>query len=578
MSVPAWLTPRRAAGALVALWLLRAVPVHAQEIPSAEEERAKRLGFYFSIAMHRLGARSFANGIGVEVDRPPVLGAPFSVTGPQVDGTFDERSVLGFGLGFRLRKDNGSIEADYFQWDQRQDLRTEPGDGKVIASSLASPLAGFYEDQGNPYVPGGLDGLVDGFEAGQLSERSEGPDGDGVRVVTDGAEDINYNGEADFIRFDTSDLIVGQLETDFQRLDVDYKRRVKKTRRFALEGVLGLRLATVQQNTDLAYRELGSFAVYIDDEGCPPTTPTCDEDRLLIVMDGDGDGETRTVDNEPDGDGFLDNLGDSNNLAHDRLESVDTVSEDRIVASIDTAGVGLKLGVNGTFELGRKWRLRGGVAVALMAADTAWTYRETFLSERDRYPNFIDWDLNGDGLYNNGDFDFDGSCDLNGDGVYDQGELAACGAPDVGDQNWVLANGGQVQVRMRSGAESSVVRTPSGLQSDAYSVAQGRFGIVRPGDPIPESERNTDVLRETSILHDVRGSSSDLLPMLDLQASVEYQFSRFAHVGFGLQSIRWLGAGAFRDLANDVVGGRGDELSGDFGLDGWFVKLTIVPR
>jgi len=569
MSVSAWVSPRRVAAAVLALVALRALPVHAQEVPTPEQERLKRLGFYFSVSMHRLGARNFANGLAVEVDRPPVLGAPYAVDGPQKDGTFDNRSNVGFNLGFRLRNNHGAIEADFFQWDQRQDLRTEAGPGKALANSLASPQAGFYEDQGNPFTPGALDGLVDGFEGGSLAERTEGPDGDRFNLVTDGAEDINYNGTADFIRFDTSDVIVGQLKTDYQRFDVDYKRRLKKMRRFELEGVAGLRLASVQQNTDMAYRQLGSFAVFIDDEGCPQNMPTCNEGGTLQpVIDGDGDGETRNTENEADGDGFLDGPGDQNRRAADRLEHVDTVSEDRIIASLDTAGVGLKLGLNGVFELGKKWRLRGGVAVALMSSDSAWQYRETFTSERDRFPNFIDWDLNGDGVYNNLDFDFDDSC---------EGDLTGCDV-EQGDLDWVAANGGQVNVRMRSGAADSVVDRPQGTNANAYDPRFGNFGILHPGDPVPESERNTDVLRETSLLHDVDGSSSGFTPMLDLQVAAEYQFSRFASVGVGLQSTRWFGAGAFRDVANDVIQGSSNDLSGDFALDGWFVRLTIVPR
>ena len=48
----------------------------------------------------------------------------------------------------------------------------------------------------------------------------------------------------------------------------------------------------------------------------------------------------------------------------------------------------MKFGLDGRYELSKKWSLRGGFAVSLLSTDTEWSYRETFRSERDRYLNF----------------------------------------------------------------------------------------------------------------------------------------------------------------------------------------------
>src|SRR5204863_8595283 len=117
------------------------------------------------------------------------------------------------------------------------------------------------------------------------------------------------NGLADFIRFTTADRVVGNMHTDFQKFDLDWMRPMKRLRRFSLDSRLGLRLASLNQEMDLAYRELGSFAVYSDTEGAAgqserTTVPTCP--RINNVVDGDGDGETQVANNEADGDGFMD--------------------------------------------------------------------------------------------------------------------------------------------------------------------------------------------------------------------------------------------------------------------------------
>lgn len=522
-----------------------------------EQAVNRRIGFYFGVRLTKLSTLGQANGIGYVVDPPAQPGFPFPVIGKAVDADIHSRLNLEFFVGFRLRT-LGNVEASYMQWNEEQDLLTIPTAGKAIANTLASPLAGFDED-----VDG--DGDASGFEGGTASEtRDTRPV---IDAVTDGAEDVNFNGQADFVRFGTSDRIVGNAATNYQVFDVDFTRRLKQMRRFSLDWRAGLRVASLSQNHDIGYRDIGSFAVYRDDEpdrastlwSClnyrnPPPTPS-------TVQDGDGDGESTQT--EADGDGFLD--GNCNVDIQDKLETVDTVSEDRIVAEIRTRGQGIKLGLDGKFELTPKWRLFGNVAVSVVSSKTEYTYRESFTSERDRYLNFIDWDFNGDGVYNNWDLDFDNSCSH-------EDLPEECRITD----NDGVAIAGSLGVTMRTGAGSSVVPNPRGLNASAYRGPN--FGVLREGDPVGESERNRDTIKEYTQLHDIAGDASGIHPVLDLNVGFEWQFSRFANVGFGLRSTRWFQAGRFRDLADDVVAGRSPEGGGDFNMTGAYVTLTIVPR
>ena len=534
----------------------------AQEVLTPEQEAAKRLGFYFALSLEGTTQQGMANGIGVIVDRPTLSGL-FDTAGPEVDGEFQNRLGFGFKLGFRLRNDKGRIEGNYWHFDEGQNLLTIAPAGKRIANTLASASAGFHEDIGRGGGGGGPDGLVTGFEAGVLSEV-----GNEVNdFVLDGAEDWNFNGRADFIRFATSDRIVGSMETDLKLFDVDYIRTLKRLRRFHLDGRVGLRLARLTQQTDLAYREIGSFAVYKDDEPAPGPNRPCGMMINAMFQDGDGDG-TEMTRPEPDGDGFMD--GDCDGFVHDELDSVETVSEDRILARIDTSGLGLRVGVDGHFQLSKKWSLSGGIALNLMATDVEYRYREVFISERDAYLNFIDWDLNGDGVYDNRDLDFDGSCaDL---------PPEQC-VPDVSDSAALVAMG-FVETAMRAGVQNSVVSNPIGLtQSNSFDPAAGNAGRLRRGDAIPESERNRDILREVSVLKDVAGNDDGFSPMLDLNIGMEYQFSRFARLDFGMRASRWFGAGRFRTLANDVISESGIDITdGDFTTNGYYIRLTVVPR
>ena len=557
------------------------MPLHvrAQEaaVPAAEAS-ARKLGFYFGMSLEKLSQLGQANGIGVIVDPPSVLGGNFSVSGPEIDGDIRSRWALGFKLGFRLRKDHGSIEGRFFQWDEQQDLYREAGDGKAIANTLASPQAGFSEDIGLETFQGAPDGSVTYFEAGTLSEGSEAAD-----FTADGAEDLNFNRQPDFIRFATSDRVVGELKTDFQIFDLDYVRQLKQLKRLTLDGRVGLRAASVHQVTDLGYREIGAFAAYSDDEGgtrvSERTSPTgCGSST---VVDGDGDGELTDAQNEPDGDGFMD--GNCNSRVNDRIESVETITEDRIVADIKATGIGLHVGVDGRFDLAKKWRLSGAIGVGLLAGETEFRYREMFTSERDRYPNFIEWDLNKDGLYDNRDLDFDGSC---------AGLPIELCIPDDADANALPlsdARGGYFpQPLIRNGVHytytSNDIIGTGGRLRDPLGVNESAFygqwaGRIYEGDPIPESERNRDILRETTLLEDVAGKASGLQPMLDINLGLEYQFSKFAHFDFGVRSTRWFGAGSFRSVANQVV--AGDEVTaddGDFSLTGMYFTITITPR
>lgn len=549
---------------ILAALVLLALPAaaSAQEVLTPEEEALKRLGFYFALSLESTSQRGMANGIGVVVDEPARSGL-FDTQGPEVDGDFDDRFNFGFKLGFRLRNDKGRIEANYFQFDEAENLLTIAPEGKRIANTLTSPGAGFFEDVGSFDVLGGPDGTVRGVEGGFSSEVNELADS-----VRDGAEDYNFNGVPDFIRFDTSDRIVGSIETDLKLFDVDYLRPLKRMRRFDLHGRIGLRLARLSQITDLAYRDPSTFAVYSDTEADnnEPRQRPCGVNVSGTVQDGDGDGDG-PMDFEPDGDGFMN--GDCDGMLEDRLQSVEIVSEDRIIARIDTEGWGLRLGVDGHYRLGKKWSVSGALTVNLMATDVEYRYLETFTSERDAYLNYIEWDLNGDGVYDNRDFDFDGSC-------ADLAPGTPC-VPTDADSNALLGQGG-VSTPMRSGVEASVVNRPQGLSVEGSFRAEN-FGTLRHGDAIPESERNRDVVRQVSVLKDVAGTEDGFTPMLDLSVGAEYQFSRFARLDFGLRASRWFGAGRFRNLAGDVLaGGAVDAMDGDFTTDGYYIRLTVVPR
>jgi hypothetical protein len=544
---------------------------------SAAEEEAGRLGFYFGMSLERMSQLGQSNGLAIETDPPdPGTAAGVSPVGPEIDGDFKGRFNLGFHLGFRLRKNHGRIEASYFQFDEKQDLRRAAAPGKVVANTLASPEAGFFEDIGTAFTAGPPDPAnpdVIGYEADVQSEGSEAAD-----LPLDGAEDWNDNTIADFIRFDVSDEIVGQLSTDYKKLDVDYIRTVKQVKKFRLDGRVGLRIASLAQTTDLAYRDVGSFAVFSDEEGEQgnrPETERC-TGSTTTVQDGDGDGERVATLNEADGDGFLD--GDCDSDVQDELDQVQTVSEDRIIASIDTEGIGIKLGVDGRYQLSKKWSVSGGLALSLMSTDQAFRYRETFTSERDRYLNFINWDFNGDGVYDNYDLDFNGSC------LRDGLSPEECD-PDGGDYNALVSGTGYVDIERLDGLECAIVgpgctgnpsATAAGMASGSYTgVNRNR---LRPDDPVPESERNNDIVREARLMADVAGSASGFEPMLDLHLGFNYQFSRFAYVTFGLRSSRWFHAGSFRSVADDVVAGRAAEADGDFSLEGYYVMLTVVPR
>ena len=550
--------------ALVAA-LAVAPPVRAQEsAPAASPEEAakKRIGFYFGLRLTKLSFAEPADDIGLLLDSPPALpGLPYPMTGDPVDVDFRSRLNLEFFVGFRLRG-SGSVEATFIQWDEKQDLFREAPADKAFFNSLASPLAGISEDLNG-------DGVVTGIEGGLLSEN----DNRAADAVLDGAEDINFSGgPAEFLKYDTSQRIVGEASTDYQSFDVDYRRSFKETKRFHLDWRAGLRIASIDQTYDIGYRQPGSFAVFVDEEedilpvayiGCAGGVPAWGRNPRN-VQDGDGDGEQNLAQNEGDGDGFLD--GNCNSEVQDRLESVSTLSEDRVIADISTTGYGVKAGLDARIDLSKnkKWRLVGSVGVSALQTSVEYRYRETFTSERDRYLNFIDWDFNHDGVYDMHDLDFDGSCD----------GLPSTACTITTDDATAIASA--LPIRYRDGIENSVVSNPAGLNSGAYRTAF--TGVLREGDPVGESERNTDILRETTVLADFEGKSSGIKPVLDMQIGFEWQFSKFAHVGFGLRSSTWFDGGKFRSIADDVAAGRTPKADGDFSLTGGYFTLTVVPR
>lgn len=531
----------------------------AQEsAPQTPEEAAeRRIGFYFGLRLAKLSFPEPADDIATIIAAPPRPGLPFDPSGARVDVDFRSRVNLEFFVGFRLRK-KGSVEATFMQWDEREDLFQDAEPGKAFANRLASPLAGIHED---------LDGDGDalGIEGGATAEN----DGRGVDPFLDGAEDINFTGAAEFLKFETSTRIRGLAATDFQAFDVDYRRTLKETRRFSLDWRAGVRIASLDQSYDIAYQQPGSFAVFIDEEpdipvaeytGCPGGNAPIQ--TASNNQDGDGDGDPLSF-LERDGDGFLN--GNCNATVSDVLTSVATLSEDRIVANIKTSGYGIKAGLDARMDLSKKWRITGSAGISALQTTTEFSYRETFVSERDRYLNFIEWDFNGDGVYDNFDLDFDGSCDRTAPAV-------SCRITAADSD----AYGASRPIFFRDGIENSVTATPQGLNRNAYRGANQ--GILRVGDPIGESERNTDILRESMVLTDVSGETKGIKPVLDLQVGLEWQFSRFAHLGFGVRSSTWFDAGKFRSIADDIAAARTPEADGDFTLVGGFVTLTVVPR
>ncbi|MEM7247916.1 MAG: hypothetical protein AAF533_21450 [Acidobacteriota bacterium] len=569
----------RSLSLLTLIALLLAGPAHGQDVLTPEQEAAKRLGFYFALSLERASPLGQSNGLGVIIDEPDP-GRPLSVVGRETDGDFGGRFDFGFQLGFRLRGKKGRVQGSFYQYDQRQSLLNQPGNGQRIANVLASPDAGFFEDIGCAVCPflntGVPDGLVRGIEVAMNGD----PDFD--QNVLDGAEDWNFNGSPDFIRFDNSDALVGVLETDFQIIDLEYVRQLKRLEKLSLDWRAGIRIASVSQLTDVGYRNFGSFAVYSDNEG--PTgasaleeTRPCGAFNNSGVQDGDGDGEASSSQNEPDGDGFLD--GDCDGLMSDSISSVPTLTEDRILANIDARGAGLRVGLDGRFDLTKKWRLAAGVSLSMLDTKVDYRYTETFTSERDRFLNFIDWDFNGDGVYDNFDLDFNGDC------LPDRPEFCFPTVADEAVLPTVMVAGrerGFVTIRSRVGARDSVIsstgparRAPNGVNDNAFMAPDQ----LRVGDPVPESERNRDTLTTTTLLNDLAGSDSGWSPMLDLNLGMEYQFSRFASLDFGLRASRWWGAGRFRELANSVVSRSDvDIMDGDFTMDGYYIRLTVVPR
>jgi hypothetical protein len=557
----------------VLLMLLGAlVPVaRAQESApeSPEVDAKKRIGFYFGLRLTKLSFAEPADDIGIVLDAPPPLpGIPFSLDGDPIDTDFRSRLNLEFFVGFRLRG-SGSVEATFIQWDEKQDLYQEAPQTNGFFNSLASPLAGLSEDMDG-------DGDVNGIEGGDLAEI----DNRAADIYADGAEDVNFSGGApEFLKFDTSDRIVGEASTDYQTFDVDYRRTFKDGGRLHLDWRAGIRIASIDQTYDVGYRQLGSFAVFVDEEldapvtayvRCPPPPAPGGRDlwgqQASSVQDGDGDGDNPSQ-FEADGDGFLD--GNCNNSIEDRLISIPTLSEDRVVANISTNGYGVKMGMDARLDLSKnkKWRLVGSVGVSALHTTVEHRWRETFTSERDRYLNFIDWDFNRDGVYDMLDLDFDGSCG---------GVASADCTPTTGDSAALGGVYAVTPIRYRDGIQASVSPTARGLNDDAYRGAND--GTIREGDPVGESERNRDILRETTLLADFEGKASGIKPVLDLQLGLEWQFSKFAHVGFGMRTSTWFDAGKFRSIADDVAAGRTPEADGNFNLTGAYVTLTVVPR
>jgi hypothetical protein len=538
-------------------------PAPAQEDYEDEGVNLEKLGFFFRLELARVTPNNVGLGLGY-IDKPPPSGEIVNpaLTGTRIDGNFGPRFDPGFSVGVRLKGNGGNVVASFWQFDQRQDFTVRPSEGWVVAHSLSSPGAGFWEswDDDNG------DGVVDendsvlGVEHGSgfltLPDGSFALDPDGQKIpvegseeadeVLDAAEDLNDSLTNEFFPFNTSSLLDSDLFVDLKTYDLEYQRILKKGRNFTFGFSSGLRYARISQRLDVLYREDSSFAVYTDTE----------EDPTGTDIDGDGDNDFGDADPN-DGEGLGDGDNDSN--FNDSMKAIDIFTQDDISAQIDVRAFGLKIGFSGKYKIAKKWSIGSRIAFSALYGSKESSIKEVFWNQRDAFPNFVDWDINGDGEVTPLDFD------LNGDGIVDL-------------DDWRLQPGQDYLIELdpndvAAGMENALI-DGSCWEVDPTS---GTI-LLRPGCPVPESERNDSIVQEIRTLRDQSGKNSTLFTAGEIELGVDYRFSRFARLSFGFRTQRWFDVGSLRDVTDNTNRSAVFSPSGDLTFDGVFLALTVWPK
>jgi hypothetical protein len=579
--------------ALVALLFLTGLPALAQEDTGLEagEETAKekpkkakkakkekkerpegeRLGMFIRLTLNDLQLQN-SGLLLAAVDDPAE-----PLAGKVIESSWNSRLTPEFLLGFMLPGDRGTLQFRWFQFDETLDIGQHGGPFRNL---WASPMAGFDEDLDG-------DGDVDGFDCGSggvPGDPDQGCEDDGdqdIGDLKDGAED--YGGRAglpDFIAFSHSNSLVAKHSAEVLHLDLEYVRKIKEGMRFHLDGSVGLRFARVNQSLELSYRELGAFAAYIDDPNDSfRSTNSCPNEPIDADGDGNNPSGDRTGDGWGNGNGPRVNQGTSCGAGQDSRVGDDLIhipiqNEDRINASISSEGFGIVAGLRSEYWFAReprkttpggfkrKWSLESGLRVGIVWGDSDAAYQETFIRERDALPNFINWDFNQDGYFGrnpeSGAHDFD----FNGDGRVTQEDWAD-------DQISKIPLAGA-----KLGILDSIcggIACPDGTPADPYAD-----GEINEGDPIPESERNTNIVRTTTTVRDMRASTSQMFTSVEVDVGLRYRFSRFADISFGARATRWFDVGNLRPLTS---GETAEALTnGDISLHGFFVTLTVWPK
>ena len=126
---------------------------------------------------------------------------------------------------------------------------------------------------------------------------------------------------------------------------------------------------------------------------------------------------------------------------------------------------------------------------------------------------------------------------------------------------------------LHRGAYELALTTPD-IPANPY--ADGQMDV---GDPVPESERNTTIKRETTEIRNIQGKVSDeWYGSAAIQVGVDYRFNRFISVGVGVKAERWFNVGQLSEVMaiTDPIAHRAP--SGDIGFEGWFLGIKLTPR
>jgi len=553
--------------ALVALLMfVVSFPLAGQE---AGEQAEKKWGMFVRLRASGLKVGNQALLLGVR-DEP---GIPFA--GDVLDADWGYKIAPEIQFGFILPNGRDQFRVRFFQFDETLNI----GQNGPFANTWASALAGVDEDLDGDGTVNGFDCTGTGFAPGSTTIPCES-DGQ-FEPILDGAEDLNFNGQRDFIRFTHSDTIAAEIQTEVLTFDIDYARPLKRTPRFTLEGSAGLRYVNLSQDMKMIYSDYGAFAAYQDSKddsfyigaGGAPLPYDADGDGLLPIIGG------TSCSRDCMGDGWGD--GNRRRQVGDDLIHVPTVDQDIIEAKVETRGGGLTLGLRGeylfrgkrleettTAGFKRSWALETTVNLGLMYGDTTYSLTEVFVDERDAFPNFIDWDLNDDGFYGDGPKGHDFDC--NGD-------------TKVDFQDWLGPCNEEVYGPGKSLNGWSLTGAAPGLIDSVFPVGEGYPDnpfddqTLDQGDPIPESERNTTIVQTTQTLRDLSGDNSgQFFASLDIDLGVRWYFSRFADISFGARASRWFDVGNLKAVHSDTSADR--LADGDLTLQGFFVTLTVRPK